>query len=130
MDRHRRATATVVVVVVVVVIIIIIIIITVMTIITSTMMTKMTTKPMMIMMELLTIKLRFVTVLNPYYFKISLAIFFARKNILCEVLRCYICIVSYGLRFGRVPRFILLWAQKYLKPALLWDDTLQRGTLK
>jgi len=85
---------------------------------------------MMMMMKLLTIKLRFVTVLSPYYFKISLAVFFARKNILCEFLHCCICIVSYGLRVDRVPRFILLWAQKYFKPALIWDDTLQCGTLK
>jgi len=82
------------------------------------------------MMILLTIKLRFVTVLSPYYFKFSLAVFFDRRNILCEFLRCCICSVSYGLRVGRVPRFILLWAQKYFKPALLWDDTLQPGTLK
>jgi hypothetical protein len=65
-DGHRRATTT-----------------TIITIMTSTMM-------MMIMMELLTIKLGFVAVLNPYDLKISLAVFFARKNILCEVLRCYI----------------------------------------
>jgi len=71
-----------------------------------------------------------VTVLSPSYFKIYLAVFFAYKNILCEFLHCCICIVSYGLRVGRVPRFILLWAQKYFKPALLWDDTVQHGTLK
>jgi len=71
-----------------------------------------------------------IAVLSPYYLKISLAVFFPRKNILCEYLRCCICVVSYGLHVGKVPRFILLWAQKYFKPALLWDDTLQRGTLK
>jgi hypothetical protein len=62
---HLRATTTVI-------IIIIIIIITLTT--TTTMMM------MMMMMELLAIKLRFVTVLSPY-FKISLAVFFERKNI-------------------------------------------------
>lgn len=37
-------------------------------------------------MELLTSKLRFVTVLSTYYFQISLVVFFAHKNVLCELL--------------------------------------------
>ena len=85
---------------------------------------------MMDMMELLTINLRFVTVLSLYYFKISLAVSFARK-IFCVNFYVAVYVLSVtDYAQVRVPRLILFWAQKYFKPTLLWDDTLQRGTLK